>query len=73
MFKDFFSGLIPENDPTLLFTNEGMNQFKKFFLGLKGSPNLNVTTVQRWLRAAGKHNDPENVGYITHVIYTRAI
>ncbi len=56
------SSLIPQNDPTLLFVNAGMNQFKNIFLGLESPKDLNVTTIQKCLRAGGKHNDIENVG-----------
>ncbi|MDG4948597.1 alanine--tRNA ligase [Actinobacillus equuli subsp. haemolyticus] len=72
-FLDFFhskghtvvpsSSLVPENDPTLLFTNAGMNQFKDVFLGLEKRPYTRATTAQRCVRAGGKHNDLENVGY----------
>ncbi|WP_233141113.1 alanine--tRNA ligase [Aggregatibacter actinomycetemcomitans] len=57
------SSLVPENDPTLLFTNAGMNQFKNVFLGLEKRPYSRATTAQRCVRAGGKHNDLENVGY----------
>lgn len=72
-FLDFFaskghtvvesSSLVPENDPTLLFTNAGMNQFKDVFLGLEKRAYTRATTAQRCVRAGGKHNDLENVGY----------
>ncbi|MEZ2684258.1 alanine--tRNA ligase [Proteus vulgaris] len=72
-FLDFFhtkghqivpsSSLVPSNDPTLLFTNAGMNQFKDVFLGLDNRPYSRATTAQRCVRAGGKHNDLENVGY----------
>ncbi|WP_284256876.1 alanine--tRNA ligase [Proteus mirabilis] len=72
-FLDFFhtkghqivpsSSLVPNNDPTLLFTNAGMNQFKDVFLGLDNRPYSRATTAQRCVRAGGKHNDLENVGY----------
>ncbi|UDG79627.1 alanine--tRNA ligase [Candidatus Steffania adelgidicola] len=72
-FLDFFhskghqvvesSSLLPDNDSTLLFTNAGMNQFKDVFLGLDNSSYRRVTTSQRCVRAGGKHNDLENVGY----------
>ncbi|HTR59815.1 MAG TPA: alanine--tRNA ligase [Casimicrobiaceae bacterium] len=55
--------LVPANDPTLLFTNSGMVQFKDVFLGKEEPPHLRVADVQRCLRAGGKHNDLENVGY----------
>lgn len=57
------SSLVPENDPTLLFTNAGMNQFKDVFLGMDKRPYSRATSSQRCVRAGGKHNDLENVGY----------
>jgi len=57
------SPLVPGNDPTLLFTNSGMVQFKDVFLGTDKRDYLRATSVQRCLRAGGKHNDLENVGY----------
>ncbi len=57
------SSLIPGNDPTLLFTNAGMNQFKDCFLGLDKRAYTRATTSQKCVRAGGKHNDLENVGY----------
>jgi alanyl-tRNA synthetase len=57
------SPLIPQADPTLLFTNAGMNQFKRVFLGEEGRPYSRAVSVQKCLRAGGKHNDLENVGY----------
>lgn len=57
------SSLVPENDPTLLFTNAGMNQFKDVFLGLDKRHYSRATSSQRCVRAGGKHNDLENVGY----------
>ncbi|GAB4353974.1 MAG: alanine--tRNA ligase [Gammaproteobacteria bacterium] len=57
------SPLVPANDPTLLFTNAGMVQFKDVFLGLEQRPYRRATTSQRCVRAGGKHNDLENVGY----------
>jgi alanyl-tRNA synthetase len=57
------SSLIPENDPTLLFTNAGMNQFKDCFLGLEKRAYTRATSSQKCVRAGGKHNDLENVGY----------
>ena len=72
-FLDFFSGhahtvvpsapLIPQADPTLLFTNAGMNQFKRVFLGEEQRSYARAVSVQRCMRAGGKHNDLENVGY----------
>jgi alanyl-tRNA synthetase len=72
-FLDFFaarghqkvssSSLIPANDPTLLFTNAGMNQFKDVFLGTESRSYNKATSSQRCVRAGGKHNDLENVGY----------
>ncbi len=57
------SSLIPDNDPTLLFTNAGMNQFKDIFLGKESRSYTKATSVQKCVRAGGKHNDLENVGY----------
>lgn len=57
------SSLIPENDPTLLFTNAGMNQFKNAFLGLEKRDYVRAVTSQKCVRAGGKHNDLENVGF----------
>jgi alanyl-tRNA synthetase len=57
------SPLVPANDPTLLFTNAGMVQFKDVFLGVDKRPYVRATTAQRCVRAGGKHNDLENVGY----------
>jgi alanyl-tRNA synthetase len=57
------SALIPQADPTLLFTNAGMNQFKRVFLGEESRAYKRAVTVQKCLRAGGKHNDLENVGY----------
>jgi alanyl-tRNA synthetase len=57
------SSLVPGNDPTLLFTNSGMVQFKDVFLGAEQRPYTRATTAQRSVRAGGKHNDLENVGY----------
>ena len=57
------SPLVPGNDPTLLFTNSGMVQFKDVFLGQEKRPYVRATTAQRCVRAGGKHNDLENVGY----------
>ncbi|PPI88469.1 alanine--tRNA ligase [Candidatus Pantoea edessiphila] len=73
MFIDYFdnkehkivasSSLIPNNDPTLLFTNAGMNQFKNIFLCQEQRDYMRAVTCQRCIRAGGKHNDLENVGY----------
>jgi alanyl-tRNA synthetase len=73
MFLDFFvqkghrevhsSSLVPQNDPTLLFTNAGMNQFKDVFLGLEKREYNRASTSQKCVRAGGKHNDLENVGF----------
>ncbi|MEL0056172.1 MAG: alanine--tRNA ligase [Methylophilaceae bacterium] len=57
------SSLVPANDPTLLFTNAGMNQFKDVFLGLEKRNYVRAATSQKCVRAGGKHNDLENVGY----------
>jgi alanyl-tRNA synthetase len=72
-FLDFFaskghtvvasSSLVPTDDPTLLFTNAGMNQFKDVFLGFDKRPYTRATSSQKCVRAGGKHNDLENVGY----------
>ena len=72
-FLDFFvqkghrevhsSSLVPQNDPTLLFTNAGMNQFKDIFLGLEKRDYARAATSQKCVRAGGKHNDLENVGF----------
>src|SRR5271163_4069616 len=72
-FLDFFvqkghkevhsSSLVPANDPTLLFTNAGMNQFKDVFLGLEKRDYVRATSSQKCVRAGGKHNDLENVGF----------
>ena len=72
-FLDFFaskghtvvpsSSLVPGNDPTLMFTNSGMVQFKDVFLGTDTRNYVRATSVQACLRAGGKHNDLENVGY----------
>jgi len=73
LFLDFFaarghrivrsSSLVPANDPTLLFTNAGMNQFKDTFLGVEKRDYSRATTAQKCVRAGGKHNDLENVGH----------
>jgi alanyl-tRNA synthetase len=57
------SSLVPQNDPTLMFTNAGMNQFKDVFTGKEKRPYSRATTSQKCVRAGGKHNDLENVGY----------
>ena len=57
------SSLVPASDPTLLFTNAGMVQFKDYFLGLASADWKRAATAQRCLRVSGKHNDLENVGY----------
>ncbi|MCB0309133.1 MAG: alanine--tRNA ligase, partial [Bdellovibrionales bacterium] len=57
------SSLIPTNDPTLLFTNAGMNQFKSVFLGEEAPKHQRAVSIQKCVRAGGKHNDLENVGY----------
>ena len=57
------SSLVPGNDPTLMFTNAGMVQFKETFLGMEDRPYVRATSSQRCVRAGGKHNDLENVGY----------
>src|SRR5258708_38705951 len=57
------SSLVPANDPTLLFTNAGMNQFKDVFLGLEKRDYSRATSSQKCVRAGGKHNDLENVGF----------
>src|SRR5262249_34244713 len=72
-FLDFFashghsvvpsSPLVPRNDPTLLFTNAGMVQFKNVFTGTEKRPYSRATSVQKCVRAGGKHNDLDNVGY----------
>src|SRR5690606_7634005 len=72
-FVDFFvknghtheesSSLVPQNDPTLLFTNAGMVPFKNVFLGLEQRSYTRATSVQKCVRAGGKHNDLENVGF----------
>src|SRR5689334_20380859 len=57
------SGLVPHQDPTLLFTNAGMVQFKNVFTGVEKRPYTRATSSQKCVRAGGKHNDLENVGY----------
>ena len=59
------SSLVPQNDPTLLFTNAGMNQFKDVFTGKEKREYTRATTAQKCVRAGGKHNDLDNVGYTT--------
>ena len=76
IFLDFFSGklhqivpsapMVIKNDPTLMFTNAGMNQFKDYFLGNKESKNKRVADTQKCLRVSGKHNDLEEVGHDTY-------
>jgi alanyl-tRNA synthetase len=79
-FVDFFvtkghthipsSSLIPANDPTILFTNAGMNQFKDLFLGKETRPYKRAVTIQKCTRAGGKHNDLENVGFTKrHLVF----
>ena len=75
-FIDFFkskqhafvpaSPVVPLNDPTLLFINAGMNQFKPYFLGNEASPNPRVVNSQPCIRVSGKHNDLEEVGIDTY-------
>src|ERR1700688_526148 len=75
-FLDFFkskgheivpsASIVIKNDPTLKFTNAGMNQFKDYFLGNKKSPNSRVADTQKCLRVSGKHNDLEEVGVDTY-------
>ena len=72
-FLDYFKGdnhaeidsspLVPQNDPTLMFTNAGMVQFKNVFLGQDQRPYSRAVTSQKCVRAGGKHNDLDNVGY----------
>ncbi|MET0183118.1 MAG: alanine--tRNA ligase-related protein, partial [Caulobacterales bacterium] len=72
-FLDFFgarghavvpsSPLVPQNDPTLMFTNAGMVQFKNYFTGAEKAPFPRAATSQKCVRAGGKHNDLDNVGY----------
>ena len=57
------SSLVPRNDPTLMFTNAGMVQFKNVFTGVERRPYNRATTAQKCVRAGGKHNDLDNVGY----------
>ena len=75
-FLDFFRSkghaivpsapIVVKNDPTLLFTNAGMNQFKDYFLGNKQAPDARVADTQKCLRVSGKHNDLEEVGVDTY-------
>src|SRR5688572_13321445 len=75
-FMDFFKSkgheivpsapIVVKNDPTLMFTNAGMNQFKDYFLGNKSAPYLRVADTQKCLRVSGKHNDLEEVGVDTY-------
>ena len=75
VFLDFFkrneheviesSSLVPRNDPTLLFTNAGMVQFKNVFTGVEKREYDRAVTSQKCVRAGGKHNDLENVGYLS--------
>src|SRR5512135_1199989 len=75
-FLDFFAArghhivpsapIVVKNDPTLMFTNAGMNQFKDYFLGNKTAPNKRVADTQKCLRVSGKHNDLEEVGVDTY-------
>ena len=75
-FLDFFSSkehqivasapMVVKNDPTLMFTNAGMNQFKEFFLGNRKPNNLRIADTQKCLRVSGKHNDLEEVGIDTY-------
>ena len=57
------SPLVPRNDPTLMFTNAGMVQFKNVFTGIEQRANKRAVTAQKCVRAGGKHNDLDNVGY----------
>jgi len=66
------SPLVPRNDPTLMFTNAGMVQFKNVFTGLEKRPYARAVTAQKCVRAGGKHNDLDNVGYTTrHNTFSR--
>ena len=75
-FLDFFkekqhqilpsAPMVLKNDPTLMFTNAGMNQFKDYFLGTRKPSELRVTDTQKCLRVTGKHNDLEEVGHDTY-------
>ncbi len=66
------SPLVPRNDPTLMFTNAGMVQFKNVFTGLETRPYTTATTSQKVVRAGGKHNDLDNVGYTArHLTFSK--
>ncbi|MDP2112453.1 MAG: alanine--tRNA ligase-related protein, partial [Bacteroidota bacterium] len=75
-FLDFFAGkehqivssapMVVKNDPTLMFTNAGMNQFKDIFLGNQPATSLRIADTQKCLRVSGKHNDLEEVGHDTY-------
>ena len=66
------SPLVPRNDPTLMFTNAGMVQFKNVFTGVEKRPYQRATTSQKCVRAGGKHNDLDNVGYTArHLTFSR--
>ena len=69
------SNLIPNNDPTLMFANSGMVQFKNVFTGLEKRDYVRATTSQKCVRAGGKHNDLENVGYTPrhHTFFDRIV
>ena len=64
------SPLVPQNDPTLMFANSGMVQFKNIFTGKEKRKYNRASTSQKCVRAGGKHNDLENVGYTATVSYT---
>ena len=64
------SNLVPDNDPTLLFANSGMVQFKNVFTGLENRPYSRAVTSQKCIRAGGKHNDLENVGPVSYTHLT---
>ena len=79
-FLDFFAAknhkivpsapMVMKDDPTLMFTNAGMNQFKEYFLGNKKAKDTRIADTQKCLRVSGKHNDLEEVGKDTSVSYT---